>query len=198
MDPEQQATRAPVEQPAASAPAQTPAPAPAPTPTPAPAPVSLYAEDGPAWKRVSERLIPARTVAVSIAAAPFALVAVALALLTGARWILWFLAPVCVGYVWAVWLIRRQVPAISYAEQAEELVIRKGRMWRTLVSVPYGRLQLADMQSGPLARHFGIATVELHTAAPGSSASIPGLPIAEAEALRERLTARGESQRAGL
>jgi membrane protein YdbS with pleckstrin-like domain len=43
-----------------------------------------------------------------------------------------------------------------------------------------------------------MATVELHTASPQSGGQIPGLPTAEAEALRERLAARGESQRAGL
>ena len=97
-----------------------------------------------------------------------------------------------------VWLIRRQVPAISWAELEEELVIRKGRIVRTLVSVPYGRLQYVDVQSGPLSRRLGMADVELHTASPESGGSIPGLPIEEAEALRTRLAARGEAQRAGL
>ena len=89
------------------------------------------------------------------------------------------------------WLIRRQVPAITWAEGAEELVVRRGRMFRTLVSVPYGRLQFVDVQSGPLERRFDMATVELHTASPQSGGQIPGLPTAEAEALRERLAARG-------
>jgi membrane protein YdbS with pleckstrin-like domain len=101
-------------------------------------------------------------------------------------------------WVWLLWLVRRQVSAISWAEQAEELVIRRGRLWRSLVSVPYGRLQLADMESGPVARHFGLASVQIHTASPRSGGSIPGLPVEEAEALRTRLTERGESQRAGL
>jgi membrane protein YdbS with pleckstrin-like domain len=43
-----------------------------------------------------------------------------------------------------------------------------------------------------------MADVELHTASPQSGGSIPGLPIEEAEALRTRLAARGEAQRAGL
>jgi hypothetical protein len=101
-------------------------------------------------------------------------------------------------WAWLLWLVRRQVSAISWAEQPEELVIRKGRLWRSLVSVPYGRLQLADMESGPVARHFGLASVQIHTASPRSGGSIPGLPVEEAEALRTRLTERGESQRAGL
>jgi uncharacterized protein len=64
--------------------------------------------------------------------------------------------------------------------------------------VPYGRLQYVDIQSGPLARALGIASCEIHTASPESGGSLPGLPVAEAEALRSRLAARGEAQRAGL
>ncbi|MGL5928831.1 MAG: PH domain-containing protein, partial [Dermatophilaceae bacterium] len=99
---------------------------------------------------------------------------------------------------WGCWLVRRQVSAISWVELDEEIVIRRGRLFRTLVSVPYGRLQYVDIQSGPLARAFGIAQCEIHTASPESGGSIPGLPVAEAEALRARLAARGEAQRAGL
>jgi membrane protein YdbS with pleckstrin-like domain len=100
--------------------------------------------------------------------------------------------------LWAAWLIGRQVSAISWVELDEEIVIRKGRMFRSLVSVPYGRLQYVDIQSGPLARAHGIASCEIHTASPESGGSLPGLPVAEAEALRGRLAARGEAQRAGL
>ena len=67
-----------------------------------------------------------------------------------------------------------------------------------LVSVPYGRLQFVDVQSGPLARRFGLARVQLHTASPRAGAASRACRLAEAEALRARLTARGESQRAGL
>ena len=70
--------------------------------------------------------------------------------------------------------------------------------WRSLVSIPYGRLQYADMGSGPVERRLGLASVTIHTANPASGGTVPGLPLPEAEALRERLTARGEAQRAGL
>jgi membrane protein YdbS with pleckstrin-like domain len=47
-------------------------------------------------------------------------------------------------------------------------------------------------------RHFGLATIEIHTASPSSSGEVPGLPTDVAESLRERLSERGESLRAGL
>lgn len=159
--------------------------------------VRLDEDGGLPWRPVSPRLAALRTVAVSLW---FALPVVAAAALAVLVWS-WFWVAVVVLVLllgWLLWVVRRQVPAISWAELDEELVIRRGLAFRSLVSVPYGRLQYVDVQSGPLARRFGLAEVELHTASPSSGGAIPGLPLAEAEALRTRLAARGESQRAGL
>ena len=87
---------------------------------------------------------------------------------------------------------------MGYAEREEDLYITHGVMFRRLVVVPYGRMQYVDVQSGPLERAFEIAAVHLHTASPGTSARIPGLPAAEATRLRDRLTSLGEAQAAGL
>ncbi len=158
--------------------------------------VGLFEDGDIAWRRVSPRLATARSIAFTLALLlPVVLLGSGLAV-TG--WLAIPTAALVVGWLGGLWLIRRQVAAISYAELAEELVIRKGRLARSLVSVPYGRLQYIDVQSGPLARRLGMAEVELHTASPLTGGSIPGLPIEEAEALRQRLAARGESQRAGL
>jgi membrane protein YdbS with pleckstrin-like domain len=59
-------------------------------------------------------------------------------------------------------------------------------------------MQYVDVQAGPLEQVFKIASVHFHTATPHTSARIPGLPAAEAARLRDRLTALGESQAAGL
>ena len=160
--------------------------------------VGLYGDGGPRWSTVSPRLVAARSVVASAACAASLAALTAAGLALSSRTLLWAAALTVVVWAWLLWLVRRQVAAITYAEQGEELVIRRGRLWRSLVSIPYGRLQLADLQSGPVARYFGLARVQLHTAAPRSGGSIPGLPLAEAEALRARLTERGESQRAGL
>jgi len=64
--------------------------------------------------------------------------------------------------------------------------------------VPYGRMQYVDVEAGPLDQLFKIANVHLHTASPGTSARIPGLPAGEAARLRDRLTSQGEAQAAGL
>jgi hypothetical protein len=153
---------------------------------------------GMAWQRVSPRLTTVRLIS---AAATFALPllgGVVLAVLAGLPW-LWAL-PVAVAALaaWVAVVIPRQVRAIGYAERDDDLLIRKGVLFRSLVVVPYGRMQFVDVQAGPLDRWGGIAKVQLHTASPSSDAVIPGLPPEEASRLRDRLAARGEAQLAGL
>ncbi len=149
------------------------------------------------WRGVSPRLRTVRLILLAVALVPAVLAAAILAVLLTA-WLWLAVGGLLVLGVWAAWLIGRQVSAISWIEIEEELVIRKGRLLRSLVSVPYGRMQFVDLASGPLLRAFDLAALELHTGSPESGGSIPGLPTQEAEALRSRLAARGESQRAGL
>jgi uncharacterized protein len=150
------------------------------------------------WQGVSSRLITVRYISSAITLAiPLGLGAL-LAGATGRAW-LWvvpgFFALIA---LWFAILIPRQVRAIGYAERDDDLLIRRGVMFRSLVVVPYGRMQFVDVQAGPLDRWRGIATVQLHTASPGSDAVIPGLVPDEAARLRDRLAARGEARLAGL
>lgn len=161
-----------------------------------PVEVTLHGGDLP-WQPVSPSLTRVRLITLAITLVPAVIATVVVGVLF-TRWALLGTLALLLGGVWAAWLIGRQVSAISWVELDEEIVIRKGRLFRSLVSVPYGRLQYVDIQSGPLMRAHGIASCEIHTASPESGGSLPGLPVAEAEALRERLSARGEAQRAGL
>ena len=99
---------------------------------------------------------------------------------------------------WLGWLIPRQVRALGYAERDEDLLVRRGVMFRSLVVVPYGRMQFTDVEEGPLMRALGLATVKLHTASASTDATVPGLVAPEAARLKDRLTQLGESRLAGL
>lgn len=100
--------------------------------------------------------------------------------------------------LWVWWLIGRQVRAIGYAERDDDLLVVSGILFRRLVLVPYGRMQLVDVRRGPLERYLGLATVQLHTAAATTDATIPGLPPDVAGRLRDQLAALGEERSAGL
>jgi membrane protein YdbS with pleckstrin-like domain len=153
---------------------------------------------GVIWSNVSPRLATVRRV---LGAIPLLLVAGAAAVagvLMSWPW-LYLVTAVCVLAVgWLTWIVGRQVGAMGYAERDEELLVRRGIMWRRIVVVPYGRLQYVDVQAGPVERVFGIARVQLHTASAGTDAAIAGLPAKEAARLRDRLATRGQARLAGL
>ncbi len=152
------------------------------------------------WTPVSPRLITARRVSVSLAYVIVIAVIVALFLIERVP------RPVAIGaavaavvtYVWLWWLVGRRVRSFGYCERGDDLLVTSGIMFRRLVIVPYGRMQLVDVKAGPIDRSFGLTTVQLHTAAATTDAKIPGLVPDIAAALRDRLAQRGEQRSTGL
>lgn len=167
-----------------------------------PEPLSIddaFAPPGEAWHPVSPRLATARRLSLMAVMVPL-LVVVLLLPLAGvaagvvvALWLVWLVVT-----VWLFWLIGRRVRSFGYAERSDDLLVTSGIMFRRLVIVPYGRMQLVDISAGPLDRALGVATVQLHTASAATNATIPGLPPAEAAGLRDHLAALGEQRSAGL
>lgn len=161
---------------------------------------AVFAPPSDTWVRVSPKLITARRLVLALWLVPIVLIVVAITWATPAPG----LVPVLVGalglvvFVWAWWLIGRRVRSYGYSERADDLLVTSGILFRRLVIVPYGRMQLVDVTAGPIDRALGITTVQLHTAAATSDAAIPGLPPDEASALRDRLSAVGEQRSAGL
>ena len=94
-----------------------------------------------------------------------------------------------IGRTWRSW---------GYVEREDDLYITHGVLFRSLVAVPYGRMQLVEVASGPLERAFGLATVTMKTASAETNATIPGLTPDEAARLRDRLTELGEAHASGL
>lgn len=117
---------------------------------------------------------------------------------TQAQWLL--ILPVLSAVVTIVTavLTPRRVRSIGYQLRGDDLLFRRGLMFQRFVAVPYGRMQLVDINRGPLARAVGLSELKLVTAAAASNVTIPGLPEADAEALRDRLVELAESRRAGL
>ncbi len=70
------------------------------------------------------------------------------------------------------------------------VLVREGGIARTTVILPERKLQLIEVQQGPLQRLFGVATLHLTTAGSGGLANMVDLPLAEARALRDDLAAR--------
>lgn len=151
------------------------------------------------WLLVSRRLATVRRICV---VAPIALLAAigmgALAVFASVGYAALALVVGLGLCLWAWLIIGRQVRATSYVLRRDDLLVAKGVMFKRLVVVPYGRMQLVDVTRGPIDRQFGLASVQLHTAAATTDASIPGLTPEVAADLRDRLAALGESRSAGL
>lgn len=156
---------------------------------------------GVEFRPVSPNLTKVRllSVAIWVAVPTVGLAIMAFFVQQYAGWWIW-LAPGVSALLlaWLVWLVPRQVRAIGYAELEDDLIIRKGVMFKNLVCVPYGRMQYVDVNAGPLDRAFGVSSVQLHTASAATDAQLPGLPPAEAARLRDRLASLGEARLAGL
>lgn len=155
-------------------------------------------DDGVA-ARLSPRFWMARQVLLAAVAGPVLLVsAVVSGLLAPLPLTLAIVAGLLVLTA-ATWIgLRGRYRSWSYREREDDLIVSRGLLVRRLSVVPYGRMQFLDVTAGPIDRWFGLATVQLHTAAATSDAQIPGLDLAEAERLRDRLAALGEARGAGL
>jgi membrane protein YdbS with pleckstrin-like domain len=94
--------------------------------------------------------------------------------------------------------IPRRVRSIGYQLRDDDLLFRRGLLFQRFVSVPYGRMQLVDINRGPVSRILGLSDLRFVTAAASSGIAIPGLPLADAEELRDRLVELAETRRAGL
>jgi membrane protein YdbS with pleckstrin-like domain len=159
-----------------------------------------FAPAGVDWQQVSPKLTIARWISWSIFI-PF-VIAVVLLLVVIPN-VPTFVPPLvgaigAVAYLWGLWFIARRTKSWRYAERADDLIVTRGFMFKRLVIVPYGRMQLVDVGAGPIDRYFGIASLQLHTAAATSDAVIPGLTPEVAGALRDRLAQLGEERAAGL
>nr|WP_241249699.1 PH domain-containing protein [Agrococcus sp. KRD186] len=101
---------------------------------------------------------------------------------------------IVIGVVFSVLRTR----TIGYLQRDDDLLVRRGMLFRRFVAVPYGRMQVVDITQGPVERMFGLKSLKFVTAAATSAITIPGMPGDTAEQLRDHLVAVSESRRAGL
>ncbi|WP_058234393.1 PH domain-containing protein [Devriesea agamarum] len=150
---------------------------------------------------VSPRLIPARYIG-NLPWWGFFIVGSGVLIFFGVRQNWWWMhliaAILLLLIIQSVIFVARRVRALGYATREDDLVTASGILFRSVEIIPYGRIQTVTVSEGPIERRFGLATVALTTASSDSSASLSGLPKAEAERVRDLLTSRGVSAMASL
>lgn len=115
-----------------------------------------------------------------------------------AAMLIYFIPSMHKGFNWAIlagaalliigihrFSIEKTFPFLAYAVREKDILSQKGWITRTLKACPHNRIQNCSVQSGPLERKFGLASLTIYTAGSNSAdMKIPGLLLEEAEQLR--------------
>ena len=109
---------------------------------------------------------------------------------------------VAVFGLWGLWWILttpRRTRALGYALESNHLMARRGIVFRSMSSMPYGRIQYVDVDSGPLERMCGVARLTVRTAGTTTGTMVLfGIPLNVAEELRADLVRRADERMAAL
>ena len=150
------------------------------------------------WHRVSPKYIVVDLIGAIITGVILVVATAIPAYLTDILWLWAIPAAAALISLITIALVPRRVKSIGYILRSDDLLFRRGLMYQRFVSVPYGRMQLVDINRGPVARLVGLSELRFVTAAAATGVVIPGLTSADAESLRDNLVELAESRRAGL
>ncbi len=81
------------------------------------------------------------------------------------------------------WLQRLEITHMGYLVRDEDFSYRSGVIGRSVVTVPFARIQHVSIDRGPLARSFGLATLQMRTAGSGGL-TVPGMDHDTAQRLK--------------
>ena len=153
----------------------------------------------PGWLRPSPRLRRMRRAQTLAGVVVCLLVGCGLAAATASVVVVFVVAMGVILLGAAIWgFLDRRCASWGYVEREQDLLVRRGVMFRRLSVVPYGRMQSVEVTAGPVERSFGLSSVRLHTASAATDARIPGLAGPDATGLRDRLATLGEANAEGL
>lgn len=146
---------------------------------------------------VSPALVKVRLIGNGLLLLIFA-IAFAIPAVLVTKWFLFGVGAAVLVFLWLLWLIPRQVRAMGYATTETDFLVRKGIMFRSLSVIPYGRIQYVDLSEGPVARHYGISQITLHTASAETDAQLDGVPQEQASRLRDIFSKNSTADMQGI
>ena len=104
----------------------------------------------------------------------------------------------CFAVRWAA-LLPRRTRALGYSLRPNHLMARQGLLFRHVTSIPYGRIQYVDVDSGPLERAHHLVRLTIRTAGvTASKVTLYGIPTERGQQLRELLIRRADERMAAL
>ena len=92
---------------------------------------------------------------------------------------------------------RLEYSRTSYRVGSEGIEIKRGVVWRHVISVPRRRIQNTDVTQGPIQRRFGLASLVVHTAGTHEyEVTLTGVAYATALEIRDSLLENGSDDAA--
>jgi membrane protein YdbS with pleckstrin-like domain len=87
--------------------------------------------------------------------------------------------------LWFPWLNHERW---AWALRDGDIVLSRGVIVHRITAIPLRRIQHVDVRQGPVERALGLASIAIYTGSgQGADGVLPGLPLAEAEKLRDRM-----------
>jgi len=115
------------------------------------------------------------------------------AVASAAGWSALYGPALALSWLFAMFLLALWYPALAFARYGyrlteAELLIARGVIVRSVVSIPVSRIQHVDTRQGPIEQWMGLSRLQVYTASGvGGDGVIPGLLKQDAEALRDLL-----------
>ncbi|RYZ61950.1 MAG: hypothetical protein EOO14_03700 [Chitinophagaceae bacterium] len=85
-----------------------------------------------------------------------------------AGWIALTLGVALIGLFYYLW-IENSFPFLAFAIREKDILLQSGWIVRTVKHCPFNRIQNCSVQSGPLERRFGLASLVIYTAGSGGA-----------------------------
>jgi membrane protein YdbS with pleckstrin-like domain len=98
--------------------------------------------------------------------------------------------------IWWFWIEYKSFAMMGYALREHDVLIREGIFFKSLIAVPYNRIQHCETFQGVLSRLVGLSSISIHTAGgSGSEISIDGLSQEKAQQVRQFIISKASHAR---
>lgn len=96
------------------------------------------------------------------------------------------IGPLMLFWILSLLFVSKAFPKKKYSLREKDIIYTKGLLWNTRTSIPFNRIQHAEVKQGPIDRMFKLHSLKVFTAGGDSSdLVIPGLSEEKANKIKE-------------
>ena len=92
-------------------------------------------------------------------------------------------------FIISILLVNGQFKIKAFGLRERDIMYRTGLIWRKTTTIPFNRIQHSEIKEGPIAKRFGLCTLNVYTAGGAQSdMKIPGLLKEEGVRIKDYIT----------